>query len=773
MSIILSHPHLRLEEHIRQVQSALGGLFNWHSPLTVTDELRILANQAAVLHDVGKATQWFQEYIKSPATFSGDKTLKVHTPLSLVFVLVQGQFEHWLPLDVLTLSFVVRGHHGSLATLPRNSMTPAQKTNLNPGEQGTILEKQLGGWQVDDLSAVVPFNKDAFLEDGKTQHLIYRTERYFSHEVLRYWKSLSDADKMTFRFKTQLVFSWLLEADKALLAVKNPETYLAVHRNYWDPRWVNQYIASRAISSSTNFKREVVRSTVLEQLEQSVEAKIFSLTAPTGIGKTLLAASWALHLRDQMPGPPRKIIIVLPYLSIIDQTILQYHELLKFSGKNYDKSWLLPAHSLADRAYKENMEQEEESFFIDTWRSELIVTTYDQFLMAIFDDRARYQMRFHNLWDALIVLDEVQSLPTRLWTSLDKAITTLVELSQSRVLLMSATLPSIVPQATPLLPEYITIFRTYQRYAMHFNLEPTPLEVFVEDLVGHLPGWLENGDRVLITVNTRASARAVLEACEEVLPADAHSHLYFITADVTPKDRMAMVRELKDKKNTPCIVVSTQTVESGVDIDMSVVIRDFAPWDSLVQIAGRCNREGERPRETVEIRYLLNDGGSAYCEQIYDAIHLSVTHDLVHNGMAVLEEDTVEYSQQYFERLALTKDTGRDYWKQYINFQPRDPVHQLLRGKNMATYDFLVLAQDPGLKEAMKAAQDIADRWKRREAWRQLAGRIANITVQVWARPGFNPHSIANPCFGELWEVRDGYYTSRRGLDLAGETLVF
>lgn len=772
MSIIRSHPNIRLEEHIRQVQNALEAIFTWHSPSTATDELRGLANQAAELHDVGKTTKWFQEYIKSPETYTGDRKLKVHTPLSLVFVLLKGQIERWSPLDVLTLSFVVRGHHGSLATLPHNLMASAQKTDLNPGSQGTILEKQLDGWLIDDLLEVVPFNKDAIFEVGKTPRLIYRAEQYFSREILPQWRRLNDEDKMKFRFKTQLIYSWLLEADKAFLAVKNPDTYLTMHWNHWDPRWVTQYIASRG-SSPASAMREAVRSTVLKQLEQSGETRIFSLTAPTGIGKTLLAASWALHLRDRLKEPRRKIIIVLPYLSIIDQTVSVYQKLLKFSRGNYDKSWLLPAHSLADRAYRDNMEQEEESFFIDTWRSELIVTTYDQFLMAILDDRARYQMRFHNLWDALIIFDEVQSLPTQLWTPLDHAITTLVEFSQSRVLLMSATLPSIVPHAKPLIPEYTRIFRAYRRYTMHFNLEPTPLNVFVEDVVGRLFGWLKNGERALITLNTRASARVVLEACERILPENAHHHLYFITADVTPKDRIAMVREITDKKNAPCIVVSTQTIESGVDIDMSVVIRDFAPWDSLVQIAGRCNREGERPRESIEIRYLLNEGGRAYCEQIYDGIHLSVTHSFVHHGMAILEEDTVEYSKQYFEELAASKDTGRDYWKKYINFQPRDPVHQLLRGKDKEAYDFVVLTQDPGLKGAMQEAQSITDRWKRREAWRRLAGRIANITVRVWARPDFNPHSIANPLFGELWEVRDGYYTSRRGLDLAGQTLVF
>lgn len=772
MSEIRSHPHLLLEDHIRQVQSALGGIFSWHSSKTLTSERKFLAMQAAALHDAGKATEKFQEYIQDPGNFRGDAKLKRHTPLSLLYVLLQDKRPDEDPFHILLLSLVVRGHHGALATLPTSEIVaPTDLDRFSSGDQVPSLKKQLAMWDVKSLQELLGANHGLILSHQLGNSVIRQAEKRL-RKVLDVWRKLTADEKMAFRFQTQLVFSLLLEADKAFLAINDPQRYLHFERRQWDEQWIDGYIQSLGTPST---QREMTRHEVMHQLSSATENKLFSLTAPTGIGKTLLAASWALRLRTliQKTDPIPKVIIVLPYLSIIDQTVRQYEKLLPSSDSKQDKSWLMPSHGLADRTYREGMEDEDESFFIDTWRSELVVTTYDQFLMAIFDDRARYQMRFHNLWDSLIILDEVQTLPTKLWKPLESALTTLVDESDSRVLLMSATLPSIIPHATPLLPNYPDVFLAYQRYQLEFNLEPTTLEMFCEEITLQVGDWLEAQERVLITLNTRAAAREVLDRLVEAWPEDFPQNLYFITADVTPKDRLEIIEEIKDPATKPCVVVSTQTVEAGVDIDMTHVIRDFAPWDSLVQIAGRCNRENKRSREAVSVRFLVNDKGHAYSEQIYDPIHLSITRELVRDAQLIQEETTIHYSQKYFDQLGSYKDTGEMYLHQYIHFLPRDPVRELLRGKDRIQYMFLVLDQDPELKEDMASAQAIQDRWERREAWRKLAGRLARISIQVWARPGFHPNQIGNPCYGDTWSLRAGYYTPKRGLNMEGSTLVF
>jgi len=430
----------------------------------------------------------------------------------------------------------------------------------------------------------------------------------------------------------------------------------------------------------------------------------------------------------------------------------------------------LTSHSLSDRNYAEWLEEGEKPFYVDTWRSELIVTTYDQFLMSLMDTAARYQMRFHNLCDAVIIMDEVQSLPCRLWRPLEKIFNSLVTTCNSRILLMSATLPPFVSNAVPLLPGFENYFSNCKRYVLRFRTkEKLSIEQFCEEVESRLPAWGEGNKRILITLNTRKSASKVRDILAGPSSTTTGTPVYFISADVTPRDRLEIIKKIKAGK--PCIVVSTQCIEAGVDIDMDLVIRDFAPLDSLVQIAGRCNREGEKGRCQVEIVDLVDEEEQRYSEMIYDSVHLQATRDLIKATPEVLEEDVLELSNCYFQGLFSKKDTGGVHLKRFARWQEDLPVHELLRGKEKMLHNFLVIHQDPQLKEDMATANSEIDRWKRREAWRKLAGRIARISVSVYARPGFHPQQIADEYLGH-WILREGYYSSNRGLLAEGEALI-
>lgn len=467
---------------------------------------------------------------------------------------------------------------------------------------------------------------------------------------------------------------------------------------------------------------------------------------------------------------PPKIIVVLPFLSIIDQTTKVYGRLLQAGGYEADGAWLMTSHSLSDRNYAEWLEEGEKPFYVDTWRSELIITTYDQFLMSLMDPAARYQMRFHNLCDAVIIMDEVQSLPCRLWQPLEKIFKSLVTICNSRILLMSATLPPFVSEAAPLLPGFESYFAGCQRYSLRFRTtEKLSIEQFCEEVESRLPVWAEENKRVLITLNTRKSARKVRDTLAGPSSSASGIPVYFISADVTPGDRLEIIKKIKEDK--PCIVVSTQCIEAGVDIDMDLVIRDFAPLDSLVQIAGRCNREGKKGRCPVEIVDLVDAEEQRYSEMIYDPVHLQVTRDLIKDTYEVLEEDILGLSNCYFQGLFSKKDTGGVHLKRFARWQEDLPVKEILRGKEKRQHTFLVIQQDPQLKEDMARANSEIDRWKRREAWRKLAGRIARISVSIYARPGFHPQRIADDHLGH-WILREGYYSSERGLLVEGEAMI-
>src|SRR5262249_2450413 len=213
------------------------------------------------------------------------------------------------------------------------------------------------------------------------------------------------------------------------------------------------------------------------------------------------------------------------------------------------------------------------------------------------------------------------------------------------VLAMSATQPGFLPEARELINDPARFFDRMGRYRLTLKHRPSlPLSEFIADCRRRLPKW--KGSRVLLTLNTRRSARRVFDA----LAGKAKQPVFFITGDKTPRDRLAAIAEIKEGE--PCLVVSTQCVEAGVDIDMDLVIPDFAPLDSLIQIAGRCNRNGDRPRGPIEVVSLVDDESSrCYANQIYDGILLQETRRVLGDSETIDEEQIYALNRQYFDLL--------------------------------------------------------------------------------------------------------------------------
>lgn len=770
-----SHPHLQLHQHIQQIKIAVLMMQQYHSPETVSAKMLGLLENIADLHDVGKSTIFFQEYIKDPLRYRGNKAEKAHTGLSVFFSLLWLSERHWDSLDMILVAAVIGGHHSRLPILPERKIGSIDNSEyaidrfLN-GDNAVLLKKQIEAINFKALEKETGIGfSDEFTKENTSKKI--RNIKAFLHEnLINSVKDLEIDKAVEFRLYCQLAYSLLLEADKALLAVSNPEIYLTHSKKEWHSEWVEQRIGNPT-GSETNDLRQRVRQTVLRTIEVQKDKNIFSLTAPTGVGKTLLAASWALKMREKSKYY-KKIIVVLPFLSVIDQTVKEYKKLLEMGGIADSNTWLLTSHSLSERVYDYELSEKDNSFLVDTWRGEVIITTYDQFLLSLMEPVGKYQMRFHNLCDALIVMDEVQSLPCKLWKPLSEIFKQIVKVGNSKLLLMSATLPPFVKNATPLLEDAENYFTQCKRYVLRLRLEkPITMDDFCLELEDRLPNWIKQDKRILLTFNTRKSARKVRDYIADWRKGEPelfHIPLYFISADVTPKDRLQIVDKIKCGK--PCIVVSTQCIEAGVDMDMDLIIRDFAPLDSLIQIAGRCNREGRKTRGIVEVIDIIEED-KRYSDFIYDKVHLAVTRELLRGYSEVLEEDVFEFSERYFNELSTKKDIGQIHLDNFAKWQDDISVKELLRGKEKLEYTFLVLSEDLDLKDDIVLVCDIQDRWDRREGWRKLAGRIAMISVSVFARPRFYPESIAENFKGQ-WVLRAGYYSSEKGLLIEGETMI-
>lgn len=786
--MLYSHPEKPLQQHLEEVELAAMAILGRHPRqpfaslgIDVEQTMRQLAGR----HDIAKATAFFQQYIcdtvgwqKKVASNGASNEQKTHTPLgALLAADYFGTQQPWFLSLLMTMA--IRGHHSRLPTMNAlNSSFDAQQdlmreqadklsrdvTSAHPSLENSLNRLKNEGFDAVYRKAMRLVQEDwpNQLEDGKRDQLV------------------------RIRLAVQFCFSCLLEADKALLIHPSVEDYFGMPTRSYPATLVEDQLPPGDSMSAINQQRLSAYLVVINDADAAADDyRPRVLTLPTGLGKTRCAAGWAMHWRTRIEretGVRPKIIVVLPFLSVIEQTAMVYRKLLGLEDHSND-GHLQTSHSLSLR---DHMDVETESlegkarevalgqteFMLDTWRSEIVLTTFDQFLLALMDAKSRHQQRFHNLCDALIIIDEVQAFPVHLWHPVGTLLTELAAAGRSRLLLMTATQPGIIPPSARL--DLVDQPRRYAqpRYQMEIDLKEQPLSQWLDSITDEIISKPEV-KKWLLVFNTRRCAQDVYRSLKDAA-SDLPHELMLLSSDIVPRDRLARIDHIKS--SDACIAVTTQCVEAGVDIDMDIVIRDFAPLDSLVQVAGRCNRNGTRPRQTVRVIRLLNelpDGTihKAFGDYIYDKIALSSSAELLRSTPVVNEEDVTDLVERYFTELARKKDSGSKLTNDWARFAHDDiNIQRELRGDNNRQVSLVVEKLDPSLRDEIVSAYDEKDRWKRRRRLRDLGPRIAQVTVTAWLNKSFRPEDIAEPFpntdYPSFWFLHDQYYDDEVGLSL-------
>ncbi len=732
-----------------------------------------LLDAVCVSHDWGKGTSGFQEYISDPGQYGGRSLSKAHASISAALAVVWTSSRGFEPLEMLCVAHVVAGHHAGLQSLEWLERALMADDDGIREEQWNSLDLETLAKLLPECADVAKLNQGTF-ESGR--RLLFR------RHVIEDRIARMDLDEaLSYRVLVQFVCSVLLEADKAFLALGRREAAHLLSRRIHKmcPCVVDAYLG-QVPDTLLNRLRKAARSRVLERMSATIPSS--TITLPTGVGKTLIAANWALALREELlaenGGTYPKILVVLPYLSIIDQTEQVWRNMLGSpSDPNGQTALLAASHSISDRAFdleSNVLDQRQADFFLDTWRSDVVITTFDQLILAMFSPEARHVMRFHNLVDALIILDEVQTLPCRLWDPVDNMLRAIAARG-GKILMMSATQPAMLTDAVELAgnhAEVSDLFRQFRRYRVSLrHRQPMTLEAFITELAERVPIWLGERSRVLVTLNTRQSARRVCEAIlaiRETEQSDIPIHL--ISADVTPMDRLRKIDQVKD--GAPCIVVSTQTIEAGVDIDMDMVIRDFAPFDSVIQVAGRCNRNNGRGLHggVIELVRLTNAAHRKYADMVYDPTLLGATYDVLCDREGFVEEDVLAMSRDYFSLLKERSNLGSEFTEAFLRWEEVEDARTMLRGKHRNEVSFVVQS-DPDFPEVLgrlQRAVSIPERWERRSALRALAGSLRKRSVTVYSTTGWEPGDFADP-LGPFWILREAYYSPDFGISISGE----
>jgi CRISPR-associated endonuclease/helicase Cas3 len=547
-----------LEDHLRGT-AALASRFA--EPFGGAEVARWLG----LLHDVGKSSCGWQDRLRQVAS-TGQPVGYDHKLLGARLARERG---------LGSFALAIAGHHGGL-------MSPEWLKDRWKCRTGAELQREA------EAMATL---------DGLLPELAVGAQGAIPAE----WR-----DRLVLEMAVRMCFSALCDADfldtaahfagGTPPAVRPAADFQALRNQYEKARAA--LLGPRRPSLVGALREEVYQSCTLAA---AARPGIFRLAAPTGSGKTISAGAFALH--HAAAHGLRRVIVAVPYLTITEQNAQVYRELLEepdspgivlehHSGVNLDHSGRHWAKLAAEN-----------------WDAPFIVTTTVRLFESLFGRRPAAMRRLHRLSGSVIVLDEVQALPHQMLVPILDALQVLVRHFGVTVLLASATQPDFwhlspwrsLP-ATEIVSDPSALARQLRRVSFNWQLDP-------ELSLAGLAAKAATHAQTMVVVNTTADARTVLEAWRGAMPTPTACHLSTRMCAAHRRRVLAKVRDrLRD--GLPVLLVSTQLIEAGVDVDFPVVYRVMAPADSLLQAAGRCNREGSLPGEGQVIVVNPGDAGA-------------------------------------------------------------------------------------------------------------------------------------------------------------------
>ncbi len=637
-----------------------------------------------LLHDLGKATSFFQEYLLYKKD-AGE--LKNHAAFSALFFLTyecrKGISEQEAPL-IMAMFYCIHKHHGDLENIKN-----AYNYRIND-ERKDLFKRQ---WESIDEAAL----KKLFIQlemtgweelfTGDWEELLSDVSSFIRKQSRQYNKERTDH---SYYYLTQMLFSLLTDADKSQAGLRNMDLaarpdYHADVPSYIDQFKMNQFKMNQLKmnqfkqikqpiypkqpkqSPATGSTLNILRNKALHEAAENVtrSGSLMTLTLPTGMGKTLTSFHAAITLKNHLKestGKDYRIIYVIPFMSIIDQNAREFEKLLDAQNGSISHNLILKHHHLAELVWiskEKGKELETETgtgsgkinsqnakLLIEGWNSEVVVTTFHQFFLTLIGYRNAMQRKFNKLSNAIVIIDEIQAVPVKYYKLIGQMLEWYTESMDSKVIAMTATQPYIFAHnKSKELCESHKYFESLSRTRIitDFRRKQT-VDEFVDALE------LNGENSYLFIINTIACGRKMCEKLSQKYPDE---EILFLNTLMTPNSRRIAIDRIK--KGEYRLVVSTQLVEAGVDIDFDIVYRDFAPLPSLFQSAGRGNREGD-PDKTglIYIITLVDDEkGSRYCDMVYtqSVVDLAITEKVLQ--LDVYEEvEFIQVIQDYFRQIS-------------------------------------------------------------------------------------------------------------------------
>lgn len=683
-----SHPNKLLEIHIK-------GVLRKAQKRTSL----MLAEQAVLFHDLGKINPNFQAKLDpdkkgKSSGYSQHSYLSVLAFLNYVAVngdafkqLMKAETTNQLRIDILRIVAIIARHHGNLPDFEK-ILKDDPKKDLLDFVQGLTRELPVSAFYQHRLRQnhqPFPLTTDKRLFD-----LTY-FDQVRGVNLPECWQQ----NALTYFLDTQFSFAALIEADKRDAGYN--ETYYCEEQLSASQTELHQSLSDRFIAfkptSDLNRLRTQIREAALVGLADglAVGKRIFTLTAPTGSGKTYALLSLANAIQQKYPG--MSIVYCLPFLSITEQVESLCRKSTNEEG--VEEGLLTDALSVNSKAVNDRLEQLQqqldenpsdeklqelvrEIFAQQTFDHPFIITTFVQFFETLMSNRNSTLLKLPNLSKRIFLIDEIQALPPRLYIFFAAWLDEFCRRFDSFAVLSTATMPnfSIIGKShLPIEKKPDALFKrfvlphelldpvpffaadTFNRYRINW-LEPDPLTL--DDLEAH---WATQTQSCLIILNTIRDSRDMYHRLEK------QGTVYLLNTHFLPVHRRAKIDRIKKhlEAGEKITLISTQLIEAGVDIDFPVVYRDLCPLPSLIQSAGRCNRNGALRDENggltlgqVYSFQLQGENGKSSANLIYRSEarqFLEFSRKHLHDGTT--ENDLFTIQAKFFQGIANDLTVGQ------------------------------------------------------------------------------------------------------------------
>lgn len=574
------------KKYIQTVEEHCRGVAEIAAELLSDIRLEKTAYLAGIIHDLGKFSENFKNYIEKAA--DGEKVQRGsvnHTFAGVRFLLEKHsdeQLSGFSDIVLEILAYAVGAHHGLFDCVDDNNNNGFTKRIQKEG--------------IDYLNAAQEFLKICCSKQD-IEDLLKQSEKECLPVFNEIEKLADNADakiqntQITFYigFLARLILSAIIEADRSDTSqfmngysektVKNiSEIWINCIKN------VEQKLSTMPLDKPINKTRAQISALCAEA--GNLESGIYRLNLPTGAGKTLTSLRYALH--HALKHNKKRIIFTMPLLSIIEQNAGIIHDYIG------NEELILEHHSNIVET-DENDELDKRELLVESWDVPIIITTMVQLLNTLFAGKTANIRRMQALCNSIIVIDEVQTVPDKMLSLFNLALNFLAKICNTTIILCSATQPCFEKTMYPLdksVKDLITLTKEQETVFKRVRLEYKG-EMDCEELADFAAGILEENNSLLLVCNTKNEAAVMFNLlCSKLKDVKA----FHISAGMCTAHRKETIKEMQEaleNKQQKVFCVSTQVIEAGVDVSFARVIRLLAGMDNIVQATGRENRNRE------------------------------------------------------------------------------------------------------------------------------------------------------------------------------------